>query len=451
MDDDSLCTYLGSFPVTISNAKERARYIAQQLENILRNRQTSGTPVSVKLALCGIQVTSPSTNDVYMTHALRRVSFSTCLPSLFAFAARDPGQALNKQFCHVFHTSQAEELNAEIGGAFNSAYTLHRGDGASSVASHYSESVQRGGGGGGGELMSGRQSRSSTSPPSQPSAASARQRAQTEPDQRSTDTFRYVYDYQPNISESHANPMRKISSDSDDVFTSPNPGPGYVTVCSKTSNKSNDSAISSLADELERRVMQECQRQESTSTSSHHIHHHQPHTRHSKPNYDKLRPAANNDKIISRLADSQDSSGYSSMGSMMSQLTISGAEKMKLAFNKYKTNPVAKKLKVLAPGDHYHELDARLKTADWYHKGLPKEVGISVLGGSTPGTFLVLPQTLLLRGYEHVHEYSIINENKIGWYLKGSSRAFPHLLMLVAHYQSHLDILPLQLTAAPIS
>ena len=27
--------YLGSFPVTISNAKERARYIAQQLENIL--------------------------------------------------------------------------------------------------------------------------------------------------------------------------------------------------------------------------------------------------------------------------------------------------------------------------------------------------------------------------------------------------------------------------------
>ena len=59
---------------------------------------------------------------------------------------------------------------------------------------------------------------------------------------------------------------------------------------------------------------------------------------------------------------------------MMSQLTMSGAEKMKMAFNKYKTNPVAKKLKVLAPGDHYNELDARLKTADWYHKGLPKYV-----------------------------------------------------------------------------
>ena len=45
-------------------------------------------------------------------------------------------------------------------------------------------------------------------------------------------------------------------------------------------------------------------------------------------------------------------------------------------------------------------------------------MGISVLGASDPGTFLVLPQTLLLRGYEHVHEYQIINENKIGWYLK---------------------------------
>lgn len=74
----------------------------------------------------------------------------------------------------------------------------------------------------------------------------------------------------------------------------------YVTYCY------SDSAISSLADELERRVMLECQRQESTSTSSHnHHHHHQSHNqRHSsKPNYDKLRPAATNDKIISRLAE----------------------------------------------------------------------------------------------------------------------------------------------------
>ena len=77
-----------------------------------------------------------------MIHALRRVSFSTCLSDLFAFAARDPGKPLDKQFCHVFRTNQvrtsfffifyfyfffqAETLNSEIGSAFSSAYTLQR-------------------------------------------------------------------------------------------------------------------------------------------------------------------------------------------------------------------------------------------------------------------------------------------------------------------------------------
>ena len=42
--------------------------------------------------------------DTYMVHALRRVSFSTCLADLFAFAARDPGQPLDRQYCHVFKT-----------------------------------------------------------------------------------------------------------------------------------------------------------------------------------------------------------------------------------------------------------------------------------------------------------------------------------------------------------
>ena len=45
-----------------------------------------------------------------MIHALRRVSFSTCLSDLFAFAARDPGQPLDKQFCHVFRTKQVRTL-----------------------------------------------------------------------------------------------------------------------------------------------------------------------------------------------------------------------------------------------------------------------------------------------------------------------------------------------------
>ena len=47
-----------------------------------------------------------------------------------------------------------------------------------------------------------------------------------------------------------------------------------------------------------------------------------------------------------------------------------------------------------------------------------RDVAISVLSQADVGTFLVLPATLLLRGYDHVHEYQIIRENKIGWYLK---------------------------------
>ena len=49
-----------------------------------------------------------------------------------------------------------------------------------------------------------------------------------------------------------------------------------------------------------------------------------------------------------------------------------------------------------------------------------RDVAISVLSQAETGTFLVLPQTLLLRGIDHVHEYQIIRENKIGWYLKVS-------------------------------
>ena len=81
---------------------------------------------------------------------------------------------------------KAEELNAEIGGAFNSAYTLHRGEGASSVASNYSERPE----------TSGRHSRASSHSVSPPTQLKERSRAHTEPE-RSTDTFRYIYDYTP--------------------------------------------------------------------------------------------------------------------------------------------------------------------------------------------------------------------------------------------------------------
>ena len=37
-----------------------------------------------------------------------------------------------------------------------------------------------------------------------------------------------------------------------------------------------------------------------------------------------------------------------------------------------KTNPVARKLRLLAPGDSYSDLDSRLRIAKWYHQGLPK-------------------------------------------------------------------------------
>merc|ERR1712131_146848 len=64
----------------------------------------------------------------------------------------------------------------------------------------------------------------------------------------------------------------------------------------------------------------------------------------------------------------QSSSDRFSMGSTNHHSAMSDAIQM----NNYKTNPVAKKLRALAPGDHYADLDSRLKTADWYHKGLPK-------------------------------------------------------------------------------
>jgi len=40
--------------------------------------------------------------------------------------------------------------------------------------------------------------------------------------------------------------------------------------------------------------------------------------------------------------------------------------------NFVKTNPVARKLRLLAPGDSYHDLDSRLRVAKWFHQGLPK-------------------------------------------------------------------------------
>ncbi|CBY11254.1 unnamed protein product [Oikopleura dioica] len=99
-------TYIGSFPVTLNNPRDRAQFIAKQLDSINKDpaTKTTGTSVVISMALCGIKISSLNAQETYMVHALRRVSFSTCLSQLFAFAARDPGQPLNRQYCHVFRT-----------------------------------------------------------------------------------------------------------------------------------------------------------------------------------------------------------------------------------------------------------------------------------------------------------------------------------------------------------
>ena len=60
--------------------------------------------------------------------SLRRISFSTAIPSLnvFAISAREPGQSHSDQYAHVFRTDQAEEINQIVGQAFKQAYTLEK-------------------------------------------------------------------------------------------------------------------------------------------------------------------------------------------------------------------------------------------------------------------------------------------------------------------------------------
>lgn len=453
--------YLGSFPVTLNSPADRARFIAQQLDHINRAEQhnptSNGTPVNIRMMLCGIKVTAQSTQDTYMVHALRRVSFSTCLNDLFGFAARDPGQPLDRQFCHVFKTKSSETLNSIIGGAFQSAYTLQR--------KHDDEA----------SCASGRQSRQSNI--STMSTASNAYANKTTPlttvdlnltqqqQQQSAccdETFSdYQHDYDPDYSVPHpTEPQRSADYRSNST-----------TVRSKLSAHSDDSAISSLADDLERRVILEIERKADDAKRRREndlsIGQNRSSTRRRSFKREKDSSArhfsvsSNQSQSHQNGQSRQSSRGNESSGYSSINLTDSNSSnttnqeppkesKFRNFANLVKTNPVARKLKILAPGDSYSDLDSRLRIAKWYHQGLPKEVAISVLSQAETGTFLVLPQTLLLRGFDHVHEYQIIRENKIGWYLKGSSRAFPHLLMLVAHYQSHKDILPLLLDNAPV-
>lgn len=431
-------TYVGSFPVTLASPRDRAHFIAKQLDSINRDPVTNhaGTKVDIRMMLCGIKISSTHTQDTHMVHALRRVSFSTCLGDLFAFAARDPGQPLNRQFCHVFRTSSADVLNSVIGGAFQSAYTLRKGsttedEGRSSSRMSELSTV----------------STASSAFPNQIQPVSALIDLGVNDDEcfepsfldSVDDTFcNFRHDYNPATELPAPSVNRKLNVND---FKSPS-----TTVRSKTSAHSNDSAISSLADDLERRVILEIEKNAKVDT---------------KPR----RSSTGSRRSLRSLVRRTNESGYGSSinhSSVTTKMTPIGIQHDTATIKKstshfenfanfVKTNPVARKLRLLAPGDSYHDLDSRLRVAKWYHQGLPKDIGISVLCQSALGTFLVLNNSsLLVRGIEHVHEYQLVKESKIGWYIKGSSRAFPHLLMLVAHYQSHRDILPLLLDSAPI-
>ncbi|XP_050522710.1 EGFR adapter protein-like isoform X2 [Daktulosphaira vitifoliae] len=82
--------------------------------------------VCLLITVTGIKVCSTD-GKVLMAHGLKRISYATCDPSCkqFCFLARQPGDNINKQYCHLFVTKtadQAEGLNSIVGNAFRMAY-----------------------------------------------------------------------------------------------------------------------------------------------------------------------------------------------------------------------------------------------------------------------------------------------------------------------------------------
>lgn len=119
------CKYVGSFPVAGSDQPTRADYVRAQLEQIRENKKRK--PVLLVISLAGIKVCSPDGKNVFMAHALRRISYATCDAEncQFSFLAREPKGHFSLQYCHSFITEspdQAEELNTIVGNAFRMAY-----------------------------------------------------------------------------------------------------------------------------------------------------------------------------------------------------------------------------------------------------------------------------------------------------------------------------------------
>ena len=104
----------------------RSEYVRSTIHKL--QVPTAGTKsVLLAVSLEGINVCVPEGKEIYMSHALRRISYATCDPTRgqFSFLAREPRGHPNLQYCHTFFTGsadKAEELNTIVGNAFRMAY-----------------------------------------------------------------------------------------------------------------------------------------------------------------------------------------------------------------------------------------------------------------------------------------------------------------------------------------
>ncbi|KAL1115675.1 hypothetical protein AAG570_005965 [Ranatra chinensis] len=71
-------------------------------------------PSMRSIPVCGFHV-NVQAKDVYMAHALRRISYASCDPahSQFSFLAREPKGHFTLQYCHTFLAKTPEQ---ELGG-----------------------------------------------------------------------------------------------------------------------------------------------------------------------------------------------------------------------------------------------------------------------------------------------------------------------------------------------
>ncbi|KAF0308386.1 SH2 domain-containing protein 5 [Amphibalanus amphitrite] len=103
-------TYGGSFTVAGTDQSTRSEYVRSTIHKL--QVPTAGTkPVLLIVSLEGIKVCGPEGKEIYMSHALRRISYATCDPSRgqFSFLAREPRGHLNLQYCHTFFTGSADK------------------------------------------------------------------------------------------------------------------------------------------------------------------------------------------------------------------------------------------------------------------------------------------------------------------------------------------------------